>query len=136
MLEQMHAAGRSLGGEQSGHVVLLEHATTGDGVLTALQLAALRQRAGRPVSELAAVVTRLPQVLINVSGVDKAAVGVAALQADIAAVEAELGRTGRVLLRPSGTEPVIRVMVEAATTELAQACAERLAASVAAHCAL
>lgn len=136
VLEQMRAARRTLGGEQSGHVVMLDHATTGDGVLTALHLAALRKRAARPMSELAAIVTRLPQVLVNVHGVDKSATGHPVLQAEVAAVEAELGDSGRVLLRASGTEPLIRVMVEAATEQAAHAAAERLAASVRTHCAL
>ncbi|MDR6620901.1 phosphoglucosamine mutase [Sinomonas atrocyanea] len=128
VLEEMRAGGYSLGGEQSGHVIFSDFATTGDGVLTGLQIAAQVARTGKTLKELSAVMTRLPQVLINVKGVDKARVsadpGVAAAVAD---AEAQLGETGRVLLRPSGTEPVVRVMVEAADEETAQAIAARLA---------
>ncbi|ASN52630.1 phosphoglucosamine mutase [Sinomonas sp. R1AF57] len=137
VLEEMRAHGYSLGGEQSGHVIFSDYATTGDGVLTGLQLAAQVARTGRPLKDLAAVMTRYPQVLINVKGVDKARVsaddGVAAA---VAAAEAELGETGRVLLRPSGTEPVVRVMVEAADEATAQAIAERLAGVVESQLAL
>lgn len=131
VLEEMRANGYSLGGEQSGHVIFLDHATTGDGVLTGLQLAAQIAKTGKPLKELAAVMTRLPQVLINVKGVDKSRVkeddGVSLA---VAEAEAELGETGRVLLRPSGTEPVVRVMVEAADEDTAEAIAQRLAAVV------
>jgi phosphoglucosamine mutase len=128
VLEAMKAGKYSLGGEQSGHVVLADHATTGDGVLTALHLLAEVARTGRPLAELAAVMTRLPQVLINVRDVDKSAVGHRPeVAVAVAAAEAELGSTGRVLLRPSGTEPVVRVMVEAPSHERAQAVAEGLA---------
>ncbi len=131
VLEAMKAGGFSLGGEQSGHVVLLDHATTGDGVLTALHLLGRVAAAGKPLAELAAVMSKLPQVLVNVSGVDKSRVGSSPeLSAAVAAVEAELGETGRVLLRPSGTEPLVRVMVEAPTSELAGAVADRLSAAV------
>ncbi|MDP9884839.1 phosphoglucosamine mutase [Sinomonas atrocyanea] len=137
VLEEMRAGGYSLGGEQSGHVIFSDFATTGDGVLTGLQIAAQVARTGKTLKELAAVMTRLPQVLINVKGVDKARVsadpGVAAAVAD---AEAELGETGRVLLRPSGTEPVVRVMVEAADEETAQAVAGRLAEVVQSQLAL
>ncbi|MEV7972471.1 phosphoglucosamine mutase [Cellulomonas sp. NPDC089187] len=128
VLEEMRAHGYSLGGEQSGHVILADHATTGDGTLTALQLAARVARTGQKLSELAAVVRRLPQTLINVPGVDKGRASVdEPLLAAIAAAEVELGQTGRVLLRPSGTEPLVRVMVEAAT----QADADRVAGGLA-----
>jgi phosphoglucosamine mutase len=131
VLERMLEGSYSLGGEQSGHVLLLEHGTTGDGVQTALHLMHRMARTGRTLADLAAEVPKLPQVLINVKGVDKARVGSdEGLQQDISAVEAELGETGRVLLRASGTEPVIRVMVEAATEDEAQAQAQRLADSV------
>jgi phosphoglucosamine mutase len=113
-----------LGGEQSGHIVMLDHATTGDGLLTALHLLAEIARQGRPLAEIASVMTRYPQVLISVPGVDKGRVTTSAqLAAAIAAAEAELGDSGRVLVRPSGTEPAVRVMVEA--SEATQA--ERLA---------
>ena len=137
VLEAMRDGGYTLGGEQSGHVILSEYATTGDGALTGLHLAARVAASGKPLAELASVVTRLPQVLINVKNVDKTKVATSAVLADaIAAAETELGATGRVLLRPSGTEPVIRVMVEAATTEQAQSVTERLAAVVAEELAL
>ena len=128
VLEAMKDGGYVLGGEQSGHVIMLQHATTGDGLLTALHLLSRVAESGKPVGELAAAMQRLPQVLINVSGVDKAAMtSNAALAAAVAQAEVELGSTGRVLLRPSGTEPLVRVMVEAAGAEQARAVADRLA---------
>jgi phosphoglucosamine mutase len=131
VLEAMKAGGYLLGGEQSGHVIMLEHATTGDGVLTGLQLLARVARSGASLAELASVMTRLPQVLINVDGVDKARASTdPELLAAVAAAEAELGDTGRVLLRPSGTEPLVRVMVEAKSHDDAQAVASRLAGVV------
>jgi len=137
VLEAMREGGFVLGGEQSGHVILADHATTGDGVLTALHLLSRVAQTGRPLAELASIVQKLPQVLINVKGVDKSRVATEpALLAAVADAEAELGRTGRVLLRSSGTEPVVRVMVEAATAEQAQAVAERLAGVVSATLAL
>ena len=133
VLEAMREGGYVLGGEQSGHVILADHATTGDGVLTALHLLARVAESGRPLAELAGVVQKLPQVLLNVRDVDRTRVGTEpALLAAVADAEAELGRTGRVLLRPSGTEPVVRVMVEAATAEQARDVAERLAEVVSA----
>jgi phosphoglucosamine mutase len=127
VLEAMRDGGYVLGGEQSGHVIMSDHATTGDGVLTALHLLARMAETGRPLAELAGVVQKLPQVLINVRDVDRSRVDSdPVLQEAVAAAEAELGRTGRVLLRPSGTEPVVRVMVEAATKEQADAVAARL----------
>jgi phosphoglucosamine mutase len=131
VLEAMHAGGFSLGGEQSGHVVLLDHATTGDGVLTALHLLSRVAATGQSLAELSAVVRRFPQVLINVQNVDKSRAGSSAeLRTAVEAAEAELGETGRVLLRPSGTEPLVRVMVEAPTQEQASDVGERLAAAV------
>ena len=128
VLEAMKAGGFCLGGEQSGHVVLLEEATTGDGLLTALHLLARVASTGKSLAELAAVVHRLPQVLINVTGVDRArAESDPAVQAAVAAATAHLGADGRVLLRPSGTEPIVRVMVEAATQQRAQRVATELA---------
>ena len=110
----MKARGYTLGGEQSGHVIMSDHATTGDGILTALQVLERMAATGQSLAELAGVMTRLPQVLVNVPGVDKArADDDAVLAAAVAEAEAELGETGRVLLRPSGTEPLVRVMVEA-----------------------
>ncbi|MGZ4592584.1 MAG: phosphoglucosamine mutase [Actinomycetes bacterium] len=137
VLEAMRDGGFSLGGEQSGHVLLLDEATTGDGVLTALHLLARMAAVGKPLAELVAVMDRLPQVMVNVKGVDKARAGrCAPLLAAVAEAEAELGEAGRVLLRPSGTEPLVRVMVEAPTHDVAQATADRLAAVVQAELAL
>ncbi|SDT00679.1 phosphoglucosamine mutase [Microlunatus soli] len=131
VLESMRAGGFAIGGEQSGHVVLAEHATTGDGVLTGLHLMNRMARTGSSLAELAAVMERLPQVLVNVTDVDKSRTETApALRDAVAAASAELGETGRVLLRPSGTESLVRVMVEAPSVDLAQTVAERLAAVV------
>ncbi|MFE7774256.1 phosphoglucosamine mutase [Streptomyces sp. NPDC057445] len=131
VLESMKAEGYALGGEQSGHVIVLDHATTGDGTLTGLMLAARVAATGRSLAELAGVMERLPQILINVPDVDKSRVASSAdLSAAVADAERELGSTGRVLLRPSGTEPLVRVMVEAADIEQARSVAERLADAV------
>ncbi len=128
VLEAMKDGGYVFGGEQSGHVILLDHATTGDGVLTALHLLSAVARRRSPLDELVKVMTRLPQVLINVRDVDKTKAGDSPeLAAAIEAAEAELGETGRVLIRPSGTEPMVRVMVEAAAEDRAKAVAGRLA---------
>src|SRR4051794_29712777 len=129
VLERMRADGLALGGEQSGHVILRDHATTGDGVLTGLHLLARMAETGRPLADLASVVTRLPQVLVNVRVPDKDA-AMARLSDLAAGAEADLGADGCVLVRPSGTEPLIRVMVEAPTEERARAVAESLAAEV------
>ena len=137
VLESMNANGFTLGGEQSGHVIMSEFATTGDGVLTALHLAARMARTGKPLAELAGVMTRLPQVMINVPEVNKVRAGLdPVLQQAVTAASRELGDTGRVLLRPSGTEPLVRVMVEAGTHEQAQEIAERLVGVVKARLAL
>ncbi|MFF9088822.1 phosphoglucosamine mutase [Streptomyces sp. NPDC014991] len=131
VLEEMKEHGYALGGEQSGHVIILDHATTGDGTLTGLLLAARVAETGRTLRELASVMERLPQVLINVPDVDRSRVGTSAdLAAAVAEAERELGETGRVLLRPSGTEPLVRVMVEAADIDQARAVAGRLADAV------
>ncbi|MFK0232212.1 phosphoglucosamine mutase [Streptomyces vinaceus] len=131
VLESMKEHGYALGGEQSGHVIILDHATTGDGTLTGLMLAARVAATGRSLAELAGVMRRLPQVLINVPDVDKSRVATSGeLAAAVADAERELGTTGRVLLRPSGTEPLVRVMVEAADIEQARAVAGRLADAV------
>ncbi|MFE7891694.1 phosphoglucosamine mutase [Streptomyces sp. NPDC057412] len=128
VLEEMKEHGYALGGEQSGHVIILDHATTGDGTLTGLLLAARVAQTGRSLRELAGVMDRLPQVLINVPDVDKSRVTTSAeLAAAVTDAERELGATGRVLLRPSGTEPLVRVMVEAADIEQARSVAGRLA---------
>ncbi|WP_028278397.1 phosphoglucosamine mutase [Arthrobacter sp. H5] len=131
VLEGMRDGGYSLGGEQSGHVIFAEYATTGDGVLTGLQLAAQVARTGRTLKQLSGVMTKLPQVLINVKGVDKSSVNTDE-QVQQAVIDAQelLGEQGRVLLRPSGTEPVVRVMVEAADMETAELIAARLADTV------
>lgn len=127
VLEGLAAESASLGGEQSGHVIMTKYATTGDGVLTGLHLAAEVARTGKKMSELAAQMTIYPQVLINVRNVEHTRLnGNDAIATEIAAVEAELGDSGRVLLRPSGTEPMVRVMVEAETEIDAQRHAERL----------
>ncbi|WP_080799102.1 phosphoglucosamine mutase [Arabiibacter massiliensis] len=128
VLEAMRAGGFIVGGEQSGHMIFLEHNSTGDGLVTALQFLAACKRAGKSIQEAASVMTRFPQTLINVQVNDKHAVdGNAAVQAAVAAAEAELGDSGRVLLRPSGTEPVVRVMVEAASAEEAERHAKAIA---------
>jgi len=131
VLEELDGQELSLGGEQSGHIIFRDHATTGDGILTGLQLAAEMARTGKTLTELATVMTVYPQVLVNVPGVDQHGLDAdAAVTAAVRAAEAELGDTGRVLLRPSGTEPLVRVMVEAADHDVATAIAERLAAVV------
>jgi phosphoglucosamine mutase len=137
VLEAMRQWGYNLGGEQSGHVIMADHATTGDGVLTGLQIASRMAATGKSLKELGSVVKVLPQVLINVRGVDKASADTnEAVLAAVKAEEAELGETGRVLLRPSGTEPVVRVMVEAADKSTAEAVARRLAQVVQTELAL
>ena len=131
VLEAMKAFDYSLGGEQSGHVIMSNHATTGDGILAALHVLARMAEKNHSLASLAGVMQRLPQVLVNVPGVDKSRTDDdAVLAAAVAEAEAELGDSGRVLLRPSGTEPLVRVMVEAATAERAQSVADRLAAVV------
>ncbi|NQU37729.1 MAG: phosphoglucosamine mutase, partial [Actinobacteria bacterium] len=132
VLEEMREHDYSLGGEQSGHVIVSDFATTGDGVLTGLLLGAQMAVTGESLAQLAAVMTKLPQVLINVSGVDRAASKTdPQLLERVAAAQADLGDQGRVLLRPSGTEPVVRVMVEAPTAAMAHQVAEDLASAVA-----
>jgi phosphoglucosamine mutase len=131
VLEELTAGGLALGGEQSGHIVMPAFASTGDGVLTGLHLMAQIASSGKSLADLASVVHKLPQVLINVKVGDREA-GAAAptVQAAVALAENELGETGRVLLRPSGTEPLVRVMVEAETEDQARLVAERIAAEV------
>jgi phosphoglucosamine mutase len=137
VLEAMRAGDFVLGGEQSGHVVMSEHATTGDGILTALHLMSRMATSGQSLAQLASVMTRLPQVLINVPGVDRSrAASDPELVAAVAEAQAELGDSGRVLLRPSGTESLVRVMVEAESYEAANAVAHRLADVVKASLAL
>jgi phosphoglucosamine mutase len=132
VLEALEQGGWTLGGEQSGHVIFRDVATTGDGVLTGIQLLDAVVRSGRPLAELTSVMTRLPQVLRNVrvktrDGLDEAG----AFWDEVRAVEADLGERGRVLVRPSGTEPVVRVMVEAPTTARAEEAAEHLCGALA-----
>jgi phosphoglucosamine mutase len=137
VLEEMKAGAFSLGGEQSGHVIFLDHGTTGDGTLTGLMLASRLAQTGMSLEDLAAVMKRLPQVLINVKNVDKSRVELdEVVQAAVAHAQADLDGVGRVLLRKSGTEPLVRVMVEADDAGLAQAIAERLADVVAKNLAL
>jgi phosphoglucosamine mutase len=128
VLEALNEGAFSLGGEQSGHVIFSDHATTGDGLLAAVALLDIVQRSGRSLADIASeAMTSLPQVLVNVK-VSKRVPDVAELMArEVAEVEVQLGATGRVLLRASGTEPLIRVMVEAATSELARSTADQLA---------
>jgi phosphoglucosamine mutase len=131
VLEAMNEGSFSLGGEQSGHVIMSEHATTGDGLLTGLHVVAEMARQGKSMAELASIMTVYPQVLVNVRDVDRTRVGSdEELQRAIADITAELGDTGRVLLRASGTEPLVRVMVEAADEVSARDAADRLAAAV------
>ncbi len=131
VLEAMREGGYSLGGEQSGHVIFAQYATTGDGVLTGLHIAARVLSSGKTLRELAAVMPNYPQVLINVPGVDKTKVGSdPELNQLVKTAEAELGDNGRVLLRASGTESLVRVMVEAQDQGTAQSWAERIALAV------
>ena len=137
MLEELNAHGYSLGGEQSGHVIMTKFATTGDGILTGLHLVAEMARTGKTLAELASVMTVYPQILVNVRGVDHKALGADNVIAQaVLAAETELGDTGRVLLRPSGTEPMVRVMVEAADQPTADRLAHSLADVVRARLAL
>lgn len=127
VLEELAASGAQLGGEQSGHIIFSEYSTTGDGILTGIQLAREMVRTGKTLAELAAVMDVYPQVLVNVSGVDRSRLATDDVVAGVVAeVEAELGEGGRVLLRPSGTEDLVRVMVEAADEATAAASAERI----------
>lgn len=131
VLQEMHARGLVLGGEQSGHVVVLDRATTGDGLLTALQLLARVAATKVGLAELAAVMRRLPQVLINVGVNDRAIADTTAIREVSAAAARRLGDSGRVLVRSSGTEALVRVMVEAPTEEQAQQVASEIADAVA-----
>lgn len=128
VLEELGQGDYSLGGEQSGHVIMTKYATTGDGILTGLHLAAEVVRTGKPLSELASQMTVFPQVLINVRDINHHGLAESAsIEKAVAAAEAELGERGRVLLRPSGTEPMVRVMVEAADQATAELHAQGLA---------
>lgn len=137
VLEELDAHGLSLGGEQSGHVIMTKFATTGDGILTGLHLVAEMARTGKTLAELASVMTVFPQILVNVRGVDHHALdGDDVIAQAVRDAEAELGDTGRVLLRPSGTEPMVRVMVEAADQPTADRLAHELAEVVQSSLAL
>jgi phosphoglucosamine mutase len=134
VLERMVAEGLNLGGEQSGHVIMRDFANTGDGVLTALHLMAVMARSGKSAAVLASVVTRYPQVLVNVRGVDKSRLDShVEISARVAEFEARLGERGRILLRASGTEPLVRVMVEAFEKSVAEEIAGALADLVSAE---
>lgn len=136
VMEAMIESGAVLGGEQSGHIIFADHATTGDGILTALLLADVVSRTGERVSSLASVFERVPQVLLNVTVKDRSGLESAgAVWEEVRRAEAALGEDGRVLLRGSGTEPVVRVMVEALEHDAAEEWAQRLAASVERHLA-
>jgi phosphoglucosamine mutase len=130
VLEAMREGGYTLGGEQSGHIIMRRHATTGDGILTALQVLQRMAQTGSSLRDLAGMVVRLPQVLLNVPDVDKDRTDDPELTEAVLREQDKLGDTGRILLRPSGTEPLVRVMVEAASAAEAKAVAERLAAVV------
>ncbi|PIE31991.1 MAG: hypothetical protein CSA55_04375 [Ilumatobacter coccineus] len=135
VLEALTGGGFSLGGEQSGHVIFSDLANTGDGLLTGLILADLVVRSARPLSELAsAVMTQLPQVLINVEVGQRRPDVAERIAAEIVEAARPLGDRGRILIRPSGTEPVVRIMVEAPTAELAHATADSLIEPVRAAC--
>jgi phosphoglucosamine mutase len=136
VLEALREGGYSLGGEQSGHIIIPEHSTTGDGILTALQALQMMARSESSLRDLASVVTRLPQVLVNVTDVDCTRTADPAVADAVSAEQDKLGDGGRILLRPSGTEPLVRVMVEAASAEEARAVADRLAEVVRRHLAL
>jgi len=137
VLERMLVEGHMLGGEQSGHVIMRRFANTGDGILTALHLISEVARTKKSLKELASFMERYPQVMINVSGVSKAKLADnQRVKAAISTAESELGERGRVLLRASGTEPLIRVMVEAESAELAERFASSLAALVKSELAL
>jgi len=134
VIEAMLAGGHALGGEQSGHIIFLDRAGTGDGILTGLRLLAILARTGQPLSELARVMRRLPQVLVNVRVATRDGLPSATrVWQSVATEEAALGGDGRVLVRASGTEPLVRIMVEAETVAEAEAVANRLAAVVSAE---
>jgi phosphoglucosamine mutase len=131
VLEELRAGDYSLGGEQSGHIVMPALGSTGDGIVTGLRLMTRMVQTGSSLADLASAMQALPQVLVNVKVADKATAAAApSVQTAVEKAEAELGDTGRILLRPSGTEPMIRVMVEAPDEDVAQRIATRLAEAV------
>ncbi|MBI4733266.1 MAG: phosphoglucosamine mutase, partial [Rubrobacteridae bacterium] len=128
VLEEMLRSNISIGGEQSGHIIFLDHATTGDGIITALQLASVVMETGKKLSELKNIMTKLPQVLINVKVAKMSGwQDVPSIKDAIAKAETDLGNEGRILVRASGTEPLIRVMVESGTVERAKSVASGVA---------
>jgi phosphoglucosamine mutase len=134
VLEELRSGSYSLGGEQSGHIVMPAFGTTGDGILTGLRIMARMAQTGSSLAVLAMPMQSIPQVLINVEVADKATAAQApAVRIAVAEAEAELGDTGRILLRPSGTEQIVRVMVEAADEHTARQVADRVAKSVSAE---
>lgn len=137
VVEEMRRGGYNLGGEQSGHIVMMDYNTTGDGLLTGVQLASVIKLTGKKLSELAAQMKKYPQSLVNVKVTDKHRVEEnVAVQEEMTKVEVDMNGEGRILVRPSGTEPLVRVMVEAATDEKAQVYAERIAKVVEEHMGL
>ncbi|CAM3180858.1 phosphoglucosamine mutase [Staphylococcus argensis] len=137
VVEEMRRGGYNLGGEQSGHIVMMDYNTTGDGLLTGVQLASVIKLTGKKLSELAAQMKKYPQSLVNVKVTDKHRVEEnVAVQEEMTKVEVDMNGEGRILVRPSGTEPLVRVMVEAATDEKAQEYAERIAKVVEEHMGL
>jgi phosphoglucosamine mutase len=131
VLEQMQAMGARLGGDQSGHIIFLDHNTTGDGLVTALQLACIAHTEDLPLSGLAGVMRRYPQVLVNVPVTDRAGLAVSTAIAEaIHRAEQSLGSSGRVLVRASGTEPIVRVMAEASEESTARRVVDELVAIV------
>jgi phosphoglucosamine mutase len=134
VVEEMVKNGYNLGGEQSGHMIFSDHNTTGDGVLSALQTLAIMQRTGKPLSQLAEVMTALPQLLVNVRVKERVELStVAEVQKVIDASEQELGDTGRVLIRYSGTEPLLRIMLEGENDEQIRRLADAIADAVVTH---
>src|SRR5699024_1150558 len=128
VMEEMIRGGYNLGGEQSGHIIFLDYGTTGDGLLSALQLVNVMKETDKALSELANEITLFPQILKNVRVIDKyRAMNNPRIQDEIDMIEAEMAGNGRVLVRPSGTEPLVRVMVEAATEELCDRYANQVA---------
>ena len=129
VVEEMIKSGYNLGGEQSGHIVFIDHNTTGDGMLTALQLMQVVKQTGKSLSELASEVTEYPQELVNITVADKeAALANKSLLKVIAEVEADMAGDGRVLVHPSGTEPLLRIMAEAPTKEAVHNYVQRIVA--------
>src|SRR5690606_121481 len=131
VVEEMKKSGYILGGEQSGHIIFLDYNTTGDGLLTGLQLVNIMKSTKKPLSQLASEMTKFPQLLVNVKVTDKYHVtDNPVIKAVIEQVEAEMNGNGRILVRPSGTEPLVRVMAEAPTEELCKEYVDRIVSVV------